>query len=124
MATTTATTITVSAGGVTVMTGATNYSSSLVECASGATTVVAVDDMSRAFFWALGKLSTGTVTLKVQAGNYSDKGLGERTYSLLCEATVLIGPLESARYKATSGNVVIYATGGSATVGYLTIEKV
>lgn len=126
MAAGTATMLVCTVGGVTLTSGGSviTFVDSLVTVTNGLTCSCVVDDMTRCVVIARGALSTGTVTLKITAGDtFIGGNVAQKTFSLVSEATVVIGGLSASVHKGSSGYLSIVPTGGSAIIGVLQLPK-
>ena len=125
MAAGTATVLVCTVGGVTIYSGGSviTHVSTIVSVTDGLTCSVVVDDMSRTVIYARGALSTGTVTLHVKAGaNFIGGSLPQKTFSLVSEAALIIGGIESSGFKG-SAYLSIVPTGGTAIIGVFQLPK-
>lgn len=125
MAAGTATVLVCTVGGVTLYSGGSviTHVSNVVSVTDGLTCSVVITDLSRCLVYARGALSTGTVTLHIKAGdNYIAGNIAQRTYSLVSEASILIGGLEESKWKGSS-YMSIVPTGGTALIGVFQLPK-
>jgi len=115
-------------GGVTLYSGGSviTHVSTLVTVTDGLTCSCVVDDLSRCIVYARGALSTGTVTLKITSGGasrFAGGNLATETFSLVSEASLIIGGLSSSRHKGASAYLSMVPTGGSAIIGVFQTPK-
>jgi hypothetical protein len=81
------------------------------------TIVIDTDDFSQLVFMALSTSTTAAVTLTLSANtNYSDAGLGSETITLatanasiagLTASATIFSPVDSTRFKSSSGTLII-----------------
>lgn len=98
---------TADADGVALVTG-TSTGDNIQTITTDGTVIITTDDFSHLSVRAVNTSSTKSIILTVESDEeYSQGPAGDQTVTITTEGTVVFGPLESARYKTSSGTLVI-----------------